>query len=541
MKNKSFGIETVKKSGFPRKLDVRQGVFCGLLLFAFCIFSLYAGISKMIFSDDKVDLFTKDLTQIALYFTPIDRDLSQKILVLNDVVQSYMAGDNVFQTRKNEIDDLRKYIIDNQSYLQKVGFANYEPIMELFDQMYEYRDEIYKLLGQDQPFHYLVLLQNGNEKRPNGGFFGSFAFVSFDGGHIQDLQIVDSYLPDYVAPNVRLEAPKWFSDAFGENKIGFIAGNKFGFTDKDGKNLKLLFERMVGPDANPDRIAQMFSTGDWQMIQGKYVKGIIFLNSELIELFFPGFEKKMREWQFVNATIDLIRGEYTSNKKELYIQQVNEYFQEQKFTIVRNLVNSRVTIPEKNYLQFYFSNVSSGFQDLLVKNNLTNLYSTNKIYMRDVNSASNKSDQFMIKHVQLLDEEENVLLVANGDILDLSQMGGLEKGKKYCLQLDYDFQLEDRYVQYIRELEKKYKITLTPREEHILVLKPLLYDGETELHWWSARGMVYLPPQVKILSIEGDAKKFGQFYPEFAKGVWYGLTTDKSSASLSQKIWFEVN
>lgn len=71
------------------------------------------------------------------------------------------------------------------------------------------REEIFQLLGKDQAFNYLIPLQNSNEARPNGGFFGSFAFVSFSGGHIVDLQIVDSYLPDLLAPNTRITLPDW--------------------------------------------------------------------------------------------------------------------------------------------------------------------------------------------------------------------------------------------------------------------------------------------------------------------------------------------
>lgn len=40
------------------------------------------------------------------------------------------------------------------------------------------REEIFELLGKNQRFNYLVPLQNSNEVRPNGGFFGSFAFIS---------------------------------------------------------------------------------------------------------------------------------------------------------------------------------------------------------------------------------------------------------------------------------------------------------------------------------------------------------------------------
>ena len=99
--------------------------------------------------------------------------------------------------------------------------------MKFLADAYQHKEEIYMLLGKDQPFNYLVLLQNGNEKRPNGGFFGSFAFITMYGGHIADIEIVDSYLPDYILPQTRIPLPDWFATTFGETEVGFIAGNKF--------------------------------------------------------------------------------------------------------------------------------------------------------------------------------------------------------------------------------------------------------------------------------------------------------------------------
>jgi hypothetical protein len=51
--------------------------------------------------------------------------------------------------------------------------------------------------------------------------------VTIDGGHISNLEVIDSYLPDYIAPNTRIQLPHRFTTAFGESEGGFIAGNKF--------------------------------------------------------------------------------------------------------------------------------------------------------------------------------------------------------------------------------------------------------------------------------------------------------------------------
>jgi len=66
----------------------------------------------------------------------------------------------------------------------------------------------------------------------------------------------------------------------------------------------------------------MFNQEQWNQLFQKNIKGIIFLDSELITYLLPAFRSKTREWQFVNANVDLIRGENRSNKKEFYIKVV---------------------------------------------------------------------------------------------------------------------------------------------------------------------------------------------------------------------------
>lgn len=53
-----------------------------------------------------------------------------------------------------------------------------------------------ELLGGEKKKVYLVLLQNNMELRPTGGFIGSFALVTFDGGKITDLTVQDVYSAD---------------------------------------------------------------------------------------------------------------------------------------------------------------------------------------------------------------------------------------------------------------------------------------------------------------------------------------------------------
>jgi hypothetical protein len=80
----------------------------------------------------------------------------------------------------------------------------------------------------------------------------------------------------------------------------------------------------------------------------------------------------MREWQFINASIDIIRGEDRGNKKEVYIAEVLDYFFKNSTTIAKNLINNRDEVLNKRYIQIYLSDmfVSQKFRDMIAKNNL---------------------------------------------------------------------------------------------------------------------------------------------------------------------------
>lgn len=69
-------------------------------------------------------------------------------------------------------------------------------------------DVLPRIIGLDQPRSYLVLLQNNAELRPTGGFIGSVALVTFNQGHLLELQVEDVYnLDGQLGGHVEPPAP----------------------------------------------------------------------------------------------------------------------------------------------------------------------------------------------------------------------------------------------------------------------------------------------------------------------------------------------
>ena len=538
MVEKQFGIEETQKK--TRKIPPIQFFIYSLLFLVFFRgFSLYSNITNILFWGTALDIFTKDLQTLSVYFLPIDKEVSHELYTLDTIVQSYMKWENIFKTKKPEIEEVRYYIINNQNYLSSLWFQRYESLMSFLSDLYDHREEVYSLLWENQSFNYLIPLQNGNEKRPNGWFFGSFAFVTLSWWHIENLEVIDSYLADYIAPTSRINLPWRYSQYFWEKQLWFVAGNKFWFTDMDWKNMKILYERAFNNDYQMSRVKEMYSGQQRKLLHNKYIKWVIFLDSNLLTELLPWFTDKMREWQFINASIDIIRGEIRWNKKELYIAEVLDYFSNNATTIAKNLVNNRDEVLNKRYIQIYLSDmfVSREFRLMLRKNWLNTAFEWWKIYARDVNIANNKSDDFLTKRLRLYSSTWELITSQQNEILELN---GLPVGE-YQLVIDYYFFVPESYRNFIHWLEKKYGIQITPREEWILVLSPVNhYDWNPE-RMWRDKWMVYYPWNIEILSVQWDVKNINYFQSDFAQGLNYTLRTVKTEDQLQAVINFRIN
>ena len=537
MTEKQFSIWEIDKK--KRKIPpIQFFIYALLFLIFFRWFSLYSNVTKILFWRSTVDIFTENLQTLSTYFLPIDREVSHELYTLDTIVQSYVKWENIFKTKKSEIEEVRYYIINNQNYLSSLWFQRYESLMKFLSDLYDHRAEIYELLWENHTYNYLIPLQNWNEKRPNGWFFGSFAFVTLSGWHIENLEVIDSYLADYIAPKSRIRLPDWYSQYFGEYQLWFVAGNKFWFTDMDWKNMKILYEKAFNEDYEMDKVREMYSSEQRKLLHNKYIKWVVFIDSNLLTELLPWFKDKMREWQFINASIDIIRGEVRWNKKELYINEVLDYFFKNSTTIAKNLINNRDEVLNKRYIQIYLSDmfVSQWFRDMIARNNLNTRFQWWKIYARDVNIANNKSDDFLTKWLKLYSSTWELITLQQNEVLSLEW---LPVGD-YQLVIDYYFFVPESYRNFIRWLEQKYQIGITPREEWILVLTPVNhYDWNPE-RLWREKWMVYYPRNMEITSVWWDVENVNYFQSDFAQWLNYTLRTVKTEDQKQAVINFRI-
>ena len=538
MVKKQFSIWEVdkKKKSMP---PIQFFIYALLFLIFFRWFSLYSNVTNILFWRSTLDIFTEDLQTLSTYFLPIDKEVSHELYTLDTIVQSYQKWENIFKTKKSEIEEVWYYIINNQNYLSSLWFQRYESLMKFLSDLYDHRNEVYELLWENHTYNYLIPLQNGNEKRPNWWFFGSFAFVTLSWWHIENLEVIDSYLADYIAPKSRMPLPSRYSQYFWEYQLWFVAGNKFWFTDMDWKNLKIMYEKVFNEEYDMNRVKEMYSSEQWKLLHDKYIKWVIFVDSNLLTELLPWFSDKMREWQFINASIDIIRGEERWNKKELYIAEVLDYFFKNSSTIAKNLINNWDEVLNKRYIQIYLSDmfVSPEFKAMLRKNGLNTEFEWWKIYARDINIANNKSDDFLTKRLKLYSSTWALITSQQNEVISLAN---LPVGD-YQLVIDYYFFVPESYRDFIHWLEKKYKIDITPREEGILVLRPVNHYDDNPERMWREKWMVYYPWNVKITSVQWDVENVNYFQSDFAQWLNYALRTVKTDDQLQAVINFTIN
>ncbi len=500
-----------------------------IILISFFLFSAYETVQRIFVQQQSIDIANDDLQLIANQAHAVDEWLSQFIRNLDTIISSYQNNNNIFVENPQVIDDARTYAVSNTRNLSKWWFSHYESFFQLLTDLYPHKQEIYALLGKHDDRNYLAILQNAGEKRPNGWFFGSFAFANVRHGFIQQLGVVDSYLPDFLAPETSVEAPKWALPMLDEDTIRFIASNKFGFTDLDGATIKQLYEVIFNQTYDKKKFQESEYSDLEKTLVGKKIDGILFLNTEMFEQSSPQITPLLQKRQFINANIDLIRGEDRSHKKEIYLDEVNEYFSNNSISLIANMVRNFETIKDNRLLNIYLPNASPWLKQVIEKNQLTTLYNPDYFYIWDTNHAFNKIDRFVDKEVIIYRDGKVVTHEFNKDIISHAD---LDKGA-YTIHIYYHLNIDQSYHRYMKQLADQNQVTMTERELGILWLWPT-YDNLYRAN----QSTIHLPYNRDIQNISGDISRSERFSSPFSKVI--NLRSEMTEPQSSNRISLEI-
>jgi capsule polysaccharide export protein KpsE/RkpR len=87
---KDFGITQQKKISRKEKIKKTNIIFVIILGICFIFFSIFANLSNILFSKNKIDVFRKDINQLAFSFRTIDKNVSNFLLTIEDITNVYI-------------------------------------------------------------------------------------------------------------------------------------------------------------------------------------------------------------------------------------------------------------------------------------------------------------------------------------------------------------------------------------------------------------------------------------------------------------------
>ena len=430
-----------KKTWFrkPKKIASKYWIFNIIFLvvslFSFIIINYLAFFLNL----KNINFFEKSQSWVLKNILSQNPEINETLLLAKNILQWSW---NIFSD-KQKIENLVSLYQKNKKNFEKY-FPSYSDANKFFSDILENKQEVFELAWEKKPQTFIVLLMNASEKRPAWGFYWSFIETSLSGWRLS-WQLHDSYW-------IRSLDQTWVvldsavEKYIPSKKINFIGWNEFGFSDIDWKN-----------------ILQIYS----QVFPEKNIAWVIFLNSDLIQNFLPWYEFKHIEWEFVNASIDLISWKFEAEKKKLYRWDASSYIGENMNYLAKQWIKNFSSL--KNYIKVYIPNASSWLNQVLEKNWFENKFDENFLYSFDYNDSFSKIDKFVDKKIYLY-QDENLLGLYTWEKIQL--VIDWKKLKwKYSLEIFYFLNVPAWYEKYISSLEKKYNISLTQREKHIMGLE----------------------------------------------------------------------
>lgn len=385
-------------------------------------------------------------------------------------------------------------IISSWSWTRSLLLPEDSPTNQIIKQYIPYQSNIKELLGKNAPKTYLILLMNSAEKKPNGGFFGSYATLTVGLQTIQsnfyDLfgfaesvkyqtpiihpQIQDTYYP-LTKRKATLSFPLRMSGLVELPHITFLWANRLWFTDLDWAYIQELYQKT-------------FDT---------HIDGVIFVNDRLFSLLLPEYESLKTKRQFQNTYADQIAQTWLIVKKQQTLTEMNNLIRWYRIPMILWQLSTHLqTIQQQKLVQFYLPSASPELTKQLSTDGWITSYSPDTIYLRDLSFGMNKIDRFVTKKTSLR-SWQILLWQTYEDILKLPS-SWFDSWQQLTMIIEYKLSVPTSYLQELTYRETYFNIKPYPIQQNVLWQNPQRFT-----QW-----IVHLPPTRTLVNTTGSAYRY---------------------------------
>jgi len=224
-------------------------------------------------------------------------------------------------------------------------------LVETLDSLQTDIPAILKLLGDEEPHTFLVLLQNNAELRPSGGFIGNYMIVETNDGYITKTDVFDIYSADHelveeipAPPEIQPANPRWFMrDSNYSGHFPLSAAKAAWFLEKEkgpGVDSVIAIDqsfiqellKLTGPIKIPE-LSQPLSSENFSTVVSYVVESKLSGREDpkaILRSFMPAFEKALFQYGDPVALVPLLKNAAESKHLLAYSKntQLEDFWRE---------------------------------------------------------------------------------------------------------------------------------------------------------------------------------------------------------------------
>lgn len=127
MESRQFGRKKPEKRDRKFYMKHINRCFVVLAFLAFSCFALYSNVSRLVFAENKTDLFENNLEDLAFYFMGWDSKTANLLMAIDSVRKNYDEGtENFIRDNKGNMQYILQYLSNHPDQLKQLGLHSYE-------------------------------------------------------------------------------------------------------------------------------------------------------------------------------------------------------------------------------------------------------------------------------------------------------------------------------------------------------------------------------------------------------------------------------